>query len=256
MSGRHEQRPTHRFSGRVDAYVRYRPGYPPALLDWLREEIGLSPSWDVVDIGSGTGLFASILLTNGNRVFGVEPNDAMRAAAEQAFAGNLRFVSIRGTAEATGLPDACVDLVSAAQAFHWFEPTSTRPEWKRVLRPDGWVLIVFNSRRIDASPLMRSYDDFLSAHAIDYRDVDHRRVLGDRLRGFLDDPMEWRHPFTVHHDLAAVKGLSASSSYVPSPDHPAHAAFMAGLERLFDAHAVDGRVEFLYETEAYVGRLA
>jgi len=255
MNDRHEQRPTHRFSGRVDAYVRYRPGYPPALLDWLREKIGLAPSWDVADVGSGTGLLASVLLANGNRVYGVEPNDAMRAAAERALAGSPGFVSVRGTAEATGLPDACVDLVSAAQAFHWFEPAPTRCEWKRILRPNGRALIVFNSRRIEASPFMRSYDDFLNAHAIDYRDVDHRRVLGERLRGFLDDPMEWRHSFTVHHDFAAVKGLSASSSYVPSPDHPAHAAFMEGLEQLFEAHAIDGRVEFLYETEAYVGKL-
>lgn len=251
----HEQRPTHRFSSRADAYVRYRPGYPPALLDWLRERIGLASSWDVADVGSGSGFFASVLLANGNRVYGVEPNDAMRAVAEEALAGNPRFVSVRGTAEVTGLPNRCVDLVSAAQAFHWFELAPTRREWKRILRTGGHVLIVFNSRRIDASPFMRAYDDFLKTNAIDYRDVDHRRVLGERLRGFLDDPMEWRHPFTVRHDLAAVKGLSASSSYVPAPDHPAHTAFMEGLERLFDAHAIDGRVDFLYETEAYVGCL-
>jgi SAM-dependent methyltransferase len=256
MTGRHEHRPIHRFSGRVDAYIRYRPGYPPALLDWLRAEIGLAPAWEVADIGSGTGFFASLLLANGNRVYGVEPNDTMRAAAERALAGDSRFVSVRGTAEATGLPDASIDLVSAAQAFHWFDPAPTRREWKRILRPEGRVLIVFNSRRIDASPFMRAYDDFLAANAVDYREVDHRRVLGERLREFLADAVEWRHPFTVRHDFAAVKGLSASASYVPSPDHPGHAAFMEGLERIFDAHATDGCVEFLYETEAYTGRLA
>jgi SAM-dependent methyltransferase len=256
MTERHERRPVHRFSGRVDAYVRYRPGYPPALLDWLGAKIGLAPSWDIADVGSGTGIFASVLLANGNRVYGVEPNDAMRAAAEQALAGNPHFVSVRGAAEATGLPDACVDLVSAAQAFHWFEPEPTRREWKRILRPGGHVLIVFNSRRIDASPFMRSYDDFLHAHAIDYREIDHRRVLGEWLRGFIEGPMEWRHHFTVRHDLAALMGLSASSSYVPSPDHPEHAAFMEGIERLFALHAIGGRVEFLYETEACAGRLA
>lgn len=258
MNDRHERRPAHRFSKRVDAYLRYRPRYAAELLGWLRDAIGFASTWDVADVGSGTGFFASLMLTNGNRVYGVEPNDQMRAAAERAFANETRFVSIRGTAEATTLGDASVDLVTAAQAFHWFEPAPTRLEWKRILRPDGWALIVFNSRRIDASPFMRAYDDFLHTHAVDYTGVDHRRVLDGSVQEFLGDRRErreWRHAFALHHDFDAMRGLSTSASYVPAADHPSHAAFMEGLQGLFDAHAIDGRVEFLYETEAFVGRM-
>jgi SAM-dependent methyltransferase len=255
VTGGHERRPAHRFSGRVEAYARFRPGYPPELLDWLRGRIGLSPSWDIADIGSGTGILSSMLLAGGNRVYGVEPNDEMRAAAERALAANPRFVSVRGSAEATGLPDASVDLVAAAQAFHWFDPALTKREWRRILRPGGHALVVFNSRRIDASPFMRAYEELLRARAVDYQEVDHRRALGARLREFLGEWIPWRHEFSTRHDFAGVRGLSESSSYVPSPEHPKHAAFMEELRRLFDAHAVDGLVVFLYETEAFAGRI-
>jgi SAM-dependent methyltransferase len=256
MTAANERRPEHRFSNRVADYVRYRPTYPLELLSWLREAIGFSRAWRVADIGSGTGIFARVLVENGNHVTGVEPNDAMRAAAEEFLADRGNFVSVRGSSEATTLPDSCVDLVSAAQAFHWFEPVATRREFRRILKPGGWALVVFNSRRIDASPFMRAYDDYLRARAVDYTSVDHRLVGPERLRAFLGDYLEWRATFSVFHDGDGVRGLSSSSSYVPAPDHPRHAGFYQGLRALVDAHAVDGRVEFLYETEAYAGPIA
>ncbi len=255
MTERHEIDPLARFSNRVDDYIRYRPGYPRELVTWLRETIGLSPDWAVADVGSGTGLLSLRFLEIGCRVYGVEPNASMRAAAERAFAHNARFVSVAGSAETTTLPDHSIDLVGAGQAFHWFEPVATRREWRRVLKPDGWATVVFNSRLIEATPFMRAYDQYLHDHAVDYTGVDHRRALPERLLAFFGNYREGRFPFSLRHRYDDVRGLSMSSSYVPAPGHPKHAAFFAELRELFDAHAVDDVVEFPYETEAYVGHV-
>jgi SAM-dependent methyltransferase len=251
----HEHQPLLRFSNRVGDYVRHRPGYPPELIAWLCDVIDLRPAWIVADVGSGTGLLARGFCRHGNLVYGVEPNAAMRAAAEEAFAHEPHFVSIDGSAEATTLPDGSVDLVAAGQAFHWFDPEPARREWRRILSPGGRALIVFNSRRVETTPFMRAYDAFLMTHAVDYQGVDHRRVLGDGLRAFLDDMHEWRFEVSRTMTFEDVRGLSMSSSYVPAPEHPKHAAFMHGLEKLVGEHAHDGTVEMLYQTEAYVGRL-
>jgi SAM-dependent methyltransferase len=252
----HEEDPRRRFSNRVEDYVRYRPAYPPGLVAWLRDAVDLRPSWIVADIGCGTGMLARRFLENGHLVYGVEPNDAMRAAAEAAFEREPRFVAVAGTAEATTLPDGSTDLVTAGQAFHWFDPAHTREEWKRILSPGGRALAVFNSRLVEATPFMIAYDAYLVEHAVDYSRVDHRRVLADRLPAFLGDHREWRHRFTLEHTWDDVRGLAMSSSYVPAPGHPAHTAFFDGLKRLVDAHAVGGIVEFPYECEAHVGWLA
>jgi ubiquinone/menaquinone biosynthesis C-methylase UbiE len=255
VSRPHEHRPTHRFSRRVADYARFRPSYPLALPDWLRETVSFTSAWRVADVGSGTGIFSRLLLEHGNHVHAVEPNDAMRAEAEASLRDYLRFVSVRGTAEATTLPDRAFDLVTVAQAFHWFDAVATRKEFQRILKPGAWTLIVFNSRRITASPFMRAYDELLQARAVDYARVDHRLVDAERLRAFLGNYREWRTEFSQFHDLEGLTGLSSSSSYTPAPDHPDHESFYAALCDLFAAHEVDGKVEFLYETEAYLGRM-
>ena len=255
MPGPHEQRPTHRFSSRVSDYVRYRPHYPRELIAWLRDTVGFAPAWRVADVGSGTGIFSKLLLENGNVVIAVEPNDAMRVEAESALSSFPNFESVRGTAEATTLAEHRVDLVTAAQAFHWFDPVATRREFARILKPGGWTLVVFNTRR-SASPFMRAYDEFLHTRAVDYGFVDHRLVDSGRLRNFLGDYREWRFNFSIEHDLEGVFGLSKSSSYTPAPDHPQHESFYAALRALFEAHERNGHVDFLYETEAYLGRVS
>src|SRR5260370_38153232 len=140
-----------RFSNRVADYVRYRPSYPSALVDLLRDECGLRPDHVIADVGSGTGILSKMFLENGNRVFGVEPNDEMRRAGEEYLSACKKFSSIVGSAEATTLPDAGVDFVTVAQAFHWFEPEKTRAEFRRILRSQGWVVAVWNFRDKESS---------------------------------------------------------------------------------------------------------
>ena len=125
--------PTRRFSGRVENYARYRPGYTAGVLDILAAEMGFSEQSVVADVGSGTGISTRLFLDHGNEVFAVEPNADMRAAAEAALQANPRFHSIAATAEATGLPAASIDLVVAGQAFHWFRVAETRREFMRSL---------------------------------------------------------------------------------------------------------------------------
>jgi len=137
-----------RFSNRVADYVRYRPGYPAALFDLLRVECAFTSNHAVADVGSGTGLLTKLFLENGNRVFGVEPNQEMRRAGEEFLHSFPKFTSVAGSAEATTLGDASVDFVTAGQAFHWFDPQAARREFLRILKTNGWVVIAWNDRRL------------------------------------------------------------------------------------------------------------
>lgn len=243
---------TARFSNRVADYVRYRPGYPRAVLEFLAQRCDLSPRSVVADIGSGTGLLSWLFLENGNSVYGVEPNAEMRAAAEQLLAGYPNFTSLPARAEATGLPDASVDFVVAGQAFHWFDHDLARAEFLRILRPGGWIALVWNDRQIDTTPFLREYERLLRAYATDYAAVNHkevglpalRRVFGPGVgRAIFDNRQQF--------DLQGVTGRLMSSSYAPLPGHPNYEPLMTGLRAAFDRYNEDGIVEFLYITELY-----
>src|SRR6266403_4234785 len=149
--------PTARFSDRVENYVRYRPGYPPEVLDLLRAECGLRPSHSVADVASGTGAFTRLLLENGNQVFAVEPNAGMREAGSRLLQSFAQLTSVAGAAEDTTLPSASVDFVTAAQAAHWFDRSRSRAEFVRILKPGGWCVLVWNERRTFATPFLRDY---------------------------------------------------------------------------------------------------
>lgn len=247
--------PTTRFSDRVADYVRYRPGYPDAVLDVLRAATGLTAPAAVADVGAGTGISAALFVAHGFVVHAVEPNAAMRAAAEAALGGRPGFRCVDGTAEATTLPDASVDLVVAAQSFHWFEPAPTAREFARILRPDGHVLLMWNTRRTD-TPFLHGYEALLHAYATDYAAIDHRHVDAAAVRRFFRGRAPERHvlPNEQRFDRQALRGRLLSSSYAPPAGHPRHAPMLEALDALFDAHAEAGMVRFSYDTEMYVGR--
>src|SRR5688572_26148695 len=151
--------PKERFSSRVDAYVAARPRYPQQVIDHLTAEIGLRPDWHIVDLGSGTGISCELFLQNGNTVTGIEPNAAMRAAAEESLRVFAKFRSVDASAESTTLPAGCADLVVAAQAFHWFDIPAARRETLRILRPapaagGGWALLMWNDRKLHGTPFL------------------------------------------------------------------------------------------------------
>lgn len=248
--------PTARFTTRVADYVRYRPGYPPQVMDALQRDFALAPGHVIADVGSGTGIFTALLLHAGCRVLAVEPNDAMRAAAEADFRDIPHFVSVAATAEHTTLPAASVDWVMAAQAFHWFDVDACRAEFRRILRPPHRVALLWNNRRED-TPFLAAYEALLRAFALDYARVKHQNAEADgRVQGFFAAPPQLRtFPNVQRLDFEALAGRVRSSSYMPGPDHPRHPALLHALRGLFNQHAQDGTVEVLYETRLYAGTL-
>jgi SAM-dependent methyltransferase len=247
-------KPTERFSNRVEDYLRYRPGYPPAILEALREACGLTPACVVADIGCGTGLLAQIFLANGNLVYGVEPNAAMREAGERAIEGHTNFRSVAGSAEATTLPAASVDFVVAGQAFHWFEMKAARAEFQRVLKPDGWVAVIWNERRKD-TPFLRAYERLLRAYGTDYAEVAARYPEHARMEEFFGAG-GFHHNFFPNaqdFDFDGLRGRLLSASYAPAKGHPNHEPMLAELKRMFEAYAADGRVRVEYITRLYYG---
>ncbi|MBZ5606678.1 MAG: class I SAM-dependent methyltransferase [Acidobacteriia bacterium] len=248
--------PTRRFSSRVDDYVRYRPSYPAEIVPLLARERGLSADSTVADVGSGTGLLAKLLLDFGCRVIGVEPNAEMRNAGEAFLAEYERFTSIDARAERTGLPDTSVDLVSAGQAFHWFDAGAARREFQRILRSPRWVVLVWNEREV-IGDFLEGYEDLLHRYAPEYAKVDHRQIDAERIAAFFGHG-NWKlamFPNVQEFDLDGVRGRLRSSSYAPRAGDTGYEPMTAGLDRLFDAHAVNGRVSFLYRTNLYYGTL-
>lgn len=248
---------TSRFSDRVRNYVLYRPGYPPEVMDVVRAETGLAPGRAVADVGSGTGISARLFLDAGHTVFAVEPNPEMRAAAEAELGAHPRFHSVNGTAEATTLPDASVDLVVAAQAFHWFRPERVAGEWRRVLRPGGRMVLLWNTRKTDTTPFLRAYEALLREHGTDYASVSHENVSEDAIAAVLGPGFGRRVvPNRQVFDFDGLRGRLLSSSYAPNQGHPGHGPMMQALERIFREHQQDGRVVFEYDTEIYFNSFA
>jgi len=247
---------TSRFSDRVDNYVRYRPGYAPEVLDALKAQCKLMPGHKIADIASGTGLWSRLLLENGNPVFGVEPNAEMRKAGARLMATFPNFTSVSGTAEATTLAAQSVDFVTAAQAAHWFDRRPARREFMRILKPGGWLVLLWNERLTHSTEFLREYEDLLLTYGTDYEDVRHERTT-EAVNEFFDPAPFQEREFEMRQefDYAGVEGRLLSSSYAPGPEHPQHAPMLRELRRIFDARAVQDRVAFEYKTRLYFGRV-
>lgn len=247
-----------RFSGRVQDYVRYRPIYSPAAIQFLREEFQLSLSSVIADVGSGTGILTKQLLDAGFKVHAVEPGAEMRSAAEQLLKGIPGFRSHDGSSMATGLDSGSLDLITAGQAFHWFDPEPTRKEFRRILKPGGGVALLWNERE-ERAGFNNDYEKFLSAYSIDY----------DQLgRGLDEFPMESRmqtlfgsvkpmfrafaNPQSLDWD--GLWGRFRSTSYSPKESDPKYDPARRALRELFERHQKNGRVSIAMNSEVYFGR--
>ena len=245
-----------RFSTRADDYARYRPSYPAGVVDILASHCGLKKTSLIADIGSGTGFLSELFLKNGNRVLGIEPNAVMRLTAERLLAGYENFASLEATAEATSLETASVDFITAGQAFHWFDREKAKREFARILKPGGWVVLIWNERVLDSTPFLREYEKLLLRYGTDYENVRHERVKEEIADFFAPEWFELKSLENAQHfNLEGLKGRVRSSSYTPEPGHPDFEAMLDELEQLFNAHQRNGIVTFEYQTKVYFGHL-
>jgi SAM-dependent methyltransferase len=252
--GKFMRDPTERFSDRAESYAKYRPGYPDDMLRFL--EVLVAPPAAVADIGSGTGILTRELLKSGYDVWAVEPNEAMRTAAEETLDDCVAFRSVSGTAEATTLEDRTIDLITCAQAFHWFDRVQTRLEFSRILKSDGWTVLIWNERRDDASPINAAYDNLLKAMAPEYQNVNDRRVAAEDIWAFFAPGEGKLRTFANYQilDLDGFLGRLISSSFVPNVGQPGHEEIVDAAKEIFEAHQAGGKITFEYETKVYLGR--
>ncbi len=248
---------TERFSSRVEAYLKYRPHYPKEVIYSLREKIGLRPNHIIADIGSGTGFSTELFLENGNFVYAIEPNAPMREAGEHYLATYKNVRSLDGTAEATTLPDRSVDYIIAGQAFHWFDFKRAYQEFERILKPGGWIVILWNDRETDTTPFLIDYEKLLQKFGTDYNEINHRNFDSKRIRDFFRTApvieMEFENKQRLNYD--GVEGRLLSSSYVPNVGDAEYHPMLEILHKIFDKNNANGTIDMRYKTLLYAGQI-
>ena len=211
----------------------------------------------IADIGSGTGILAKLFLDHGNPVFGVEPNPEMRAAGEEFLCHYRHFTSVAGSAEATTLESDSVDFVTAGQSFHWFDPAPTRDEFRRILRPGGRAVVIWNERLVDENAFLRDYEGLLRRFGTDYSRINESYPRAEQMLAFFEPNEFTSHsvPNFQEFDFDGLSGRLRSSSYTPTPDDPRFVSMMDALQRVFATHQKDGKVRLEYRTRIYTGKL-
>ncbi len=246
-----------RFSNRVDNYIKFRPDYPEEIVLFLKQQQILKSDSIIADIGSGTGISSELFLKNGNTVLGIEPNTEMRLAAEKLLINYSNFKSINATAEKTTLQENSIDLIIAGQAFHWFDKIKSKSEFKRILKSDGYVVLMWNDRRTDNTTFLREYENFIEQFATDYNEVNHKNIDDKTFNDFFGKNNYTLKSFDNYQyfDFDGLKGRILSSSYMPSEGHNNYEAMLTVLKELFERFQENGKVTLEYDTKIYFGKL-
>jgi ubiquinone/menaquinone biosynthesis C-methylase UbiE len=251
----YDANPLKRFSNRVDNYIKYRPDYPDEIIDLFINELKLNPGSIIADIGSGTGIFTELLLKNNFTAYAIEPNNEMREAAERLLSGYSNFTSVNGSAEVTGLETHSMDLITSAQAFHWFNPEKAKIEFKRILKDNGWAALIWNSRIINSDKFMIEYENLLLKFSVEYSLVNHTNLNKKLFDIFYHDYKVANFPNKQSFDFEGLKGRLLSSSYAPDEKSPSYIPMINKLNDIFRECEQNGKVHFLYNTEVYYGKL-
>lgn len=244
---RFELSPTTRFADRASDYALFRPSYPSAAIDAALSGVRMDRGLIAADIGAGTGISSRLLADLGVRVLAVEPNDAMRESAEPH--AGVTFVD--GTAEATGLGTASVDLVICAQAFHWFKPAEALTEFQRIVKPHGRLVFLVNERD-NEDAAMRAYSAAIKAAAERELSEGMRAAVGDALRAVGLAPAPVSFPYAQALSRDGLVGRARSASYVPK-DGPRYHQLLRDLDALWTTHHDEsGMVTLGYRTWTWV----
>ncbi|MFX1426056.1 MAG: class I SAM-dependent methyltransferase [Promethearchaeota archaeon] len=243
--------PKKRFSSRVENYIKYRPNYPQKIIEFLTEQNILSKKTIIADIGSGTGILSKIFLNNENIVYGVEPNNEMRNAAENILNKYSNFISIKGSAEETNLKESSIDLITVGQAFHWFNTELAKKEFKRILKSKGYLALIWNNRRKTGIGFSGEYEKFIINYGTDYKQI---RKNEKKVENFF--PYR-KKVFYNYQDLNfdGLIGRLLSVSYLPLEGDKNYENMLKDLQILFKKHEKNGKIRIEYDTEIYYGRL-
>ena len=255
---RFEMEPKKRFSSRADNYSKFRPNYPEDIISYLESEEVLYKDSIIADIGSGTGILSELFLKNGNSVFGIEPNSDMRNAAELLLKKYQNFHSIDGSAECTNMEENSINIITVGQAFHWFDQVKARKEFMRILKPEGYAVIIWNNRKRSGSKFLEQYEDLLLTYGTDYRKISNIQIDFKQFYGIEKNSEGYiREVFDNYQflDYPGLMGRLLSTSYAPLNDHPNYNNMITDLEQIFNENNQKGLVRFDYETEVYYGRL-
>ena len=195
------------------------------------------------------------MLENGNPVIGVEPNKEMRNAGEVYLAEFGRFTSMDGTAESSLVPTRSMDFVLAGQSFHWFDREKSRAEFKRILKPEGVAVLIWNDRRIDSTPFLQEYEALLNQYAIDYQEINHKNIQANAVfeTFFGGEFFQASFDNIQCFDFDGLMGRLNSSSYVPPKNHPNYVPLASRAKEIFGAHQTNGKIIFEYDTRVYYG---
>ncbi|MEL7068836.1 MAG: class I SAM-dependent methyltransferase [Cyanobacteria bacterium J06581_3] len=243
------------FASKVADYVASRPDYPAALFERLQTACNLQPGSVVADIGAGTGLLTHGLLKNGYQVVAVEPNQAMRRASDYALSKFSGYRSVEGAAESIPLEAGSVDLVTAAQAFHWFETARSRVECLKVLRPNAKVALIWNDRDLD-DPLQEVINKIfgeyggakLAALAAHEKQRDVTQFFGDTT------PQQFSFPHEHRLTESGLLSLAFSRSYMPDRETSSGQDAMMRIRQVFRQFVIADMVTVRYSTTAFIGR--
>lgn len=252
----HTRDPKSRFSDRVADYIRYRPSYPEALIDFLEMEGDLQEGDRIADVGAGTGKLTELLLKRDRTTYAIEPNQEMRAAAYSLLSKYPNFQTLNGSAESIPLLDGEIRLLTIAQAFHWVDAKKFRQEAKRCLADGGQAAIIWNSRRNDL-PFMRDYQQMLIEMVPEYELTREKSDDLEKIRTFFghDQYIRKVFPYRQTFDWEGLQGRLMSASYCPKPSEPGHIPLMTKLRSLFDGYEKNGQITFVYDTVVYLGAI-
>ncbi len=246
---------TRRFSDRVDNYTKYRPSYPNALIEYINNRFEIYKKNIIVDIGSGTGKLSELLIPISKQIVAVEPNDKMRSAAESKLTKYNNYKSVNGTVENTTLKDRSIDLITIAQAFHWFNIDKAKKEFQRILKSDGSVLIIANMRLFN-TPFLQEYEKALNELIPEYKEVNHYRINSDVVKSFYNSNYEQKvFQYNQTFDWCGILGRLSSSSYTPKKDTKEYIRLGNRIKEIFIRYSKEGKVVFNYESIVLSGKI-
>jgi ubiquinone/menaquinone biosynthesis C-methylase UbiE len=233
---------TERFTGRAATYDRHRQRYPSdAVVTLLRSWCGVEPDWPIADIGAGTGMLTELFLANGNPVTAIEPNSEMRSLCERLIPTYPLLKVLDATAEATGIPDGSVAMVAAGRALHWFDVPRALTEFRRILQPDGWLVLISLGRDKKETPQSRDFEYLLTHHGIDYTYARTGYRVHENLRDlFAADHHHAEIDGQQQIDWETFLGQTNSLSVVPQPNDPRAETFHRLLRDYFNTYASHG----------------